>query len=63
MGGGAGVLDGRPVAVTGGSDGTVRMWALASGQPVGDPLTGHTRAVWAVAAVVLDGRPVAVTGG
>ena len=32
--------------------------------PVGDPLTGHTGPVRAVAfAAVLDGRPVAVTGG
>ena len=40
-----GVPDGRPVVVTGGDDGTVRVWDLATGAPVGDPLTGHTAAV------------------
>jgi WD40 repeat protein len=35
---------------------------LAGGQPVGDPLTGHTSEVGAVACTVLDGRPVAVNG-
>ncbi|MFC8721124.1 caspase family protein [Kitasatospora sp. NPDC057198] len=56
------VLDGRPVAVTGGKDDTVRVWDLTTGQPVGEPLTGHTGSVDAVACTVLDGRPVAVTG-
>jgi WD40 repeat protein len=55
--------DGRPVAVTGSWDGTVRVWDLDAGVPVGEPLTGHTRGVRAMAALVLpDGRPVAVTG-
>ncbi len=30
-------------------DGTVRVWDARTGQPVGAPLTGHTRAVWSVA--------------
>jgi WD40 repeat protein len=55
--------DGRPVAVTGGDDATVRIWDLGTGALLGSPLTGHTRAVWAVAAMVLPGgRPVAVAG-
>ncbi len=55
--------DGRPVAVTGSQDATVRIWDLTTGAPVGNPLTGHTGAVRAVATVVLpEGRPVAVTG-
>ncbi|MFH8520467.1 caspase family protein [Streptomyces gelaticus] len=53
----------RPIAVTGGEDGTVRIWDLTSGQPVGTPLTGHTDWVQAVACTELDGRPTAVTGG
>ncbi|MGH3807071.1 MAG: hypothetical protein ACRDRU_10645 [Pseudonocardiaceae bacterium] len=56
------VLDGRPVAVTGSWDTTVRVWDLGTGSPIGDPLTGHTDTVGAVATAVLDGRPVAVTG-
>ncbi|WP_457784961.1 caspase family protein, partial [Streptomyces mirabilis] len=59
---GCGVLDGKPVAVTGSMDGTARVWDLASGQRIGEPLTGHRGAVDAVACTVLDGRPVAVTG-
>ncbi|MFF1502342.1 hypothetical protein ACFVZR_21270, partial [Streptomyces sp. NPDC058316] len=57
-----GVVDGRPVAVTGSGDETVRVWDLTTGRPVGEPLTGHTDLVWAVATGVVDGRPVAVTG-
>jgi WD40 repeat protein len=36
-----GELDGRPVAVSGGGDSTVRVWDLATGDSVGDPFTGH----------------------
>ena len=55
--------DGRPIAVTGSWDATVRVWDLTTGTPLGDPLTGHTDTVTAVAALVLpDGRPIAVTG-
>ena len=39
----AGALpDGTPVIISGGGDGTVRVWRLADGTPVGEPLTGHT---------------------
>ena len=38
--------DGTPVIVSGGGDdGTVRVWRLADGTPVGEPLRGHTGAV------------------
>jgi WD40 repeat protein len=57
-----GELDGRPVAVSGAYDGTVRVWDLARGSPVGQPLTGHTSEVRAVAVGTLDGRPIAVSG-
>ncbi|MFD0260465.1 caspase family protein, partial [Kitasatospora indigofera] len=56
------MLDGRPVAVTGSWDDTVRVWDLTTGRAVGNPLTGHNGAVEAVACSMLDGRPVAVTG-
>ena len=56
--------DGTPVIVSGGGDGTVRVWRLADGTPVGEPLTGHDGAVKAVAVGALpDGTPVIVSGG
>lgn len=42
-------LDGRPIAITGSNDGAVRVWDLATGTPIGKPLTGHTDSVRAVA--------------
>ena len=61
----AGALpDGTPVIISGGEDGTVRVWRLADGTPVGEPLTGHDGAVAAVAAGALpDGTPVIISGG
>ncbi|WP_262371272.1 caspase family protein [Streptomyces sp. WAC01526] len=56
-------LGGRPVAVAGGDDGTVRVWDLAAGTAVGQPLTGHDGKVLAVACANLGKTPVAVTGG
>jgi WD40 repeat protein len=42
----------------------VRVWRLADGTPVGDPLHGHTNAVNAVAAGALpDATPVIMSGG
>ena len=56
--------DGTPVIVSGGGDGTVRVWRLADGTAVGDPITGHYSRVTAVAVGALpDGTPVIVTGG
>ena len=57
------VVDGRPVAVSGGHDGTVRMWDLRDLVQLGEPLDGHRGEVWTVAAGTVDGRPVAVSGG
>ena len=61
----AGALpDGTPVIISGGDDGTVRVWRLADGTPVGEPLTGHDGSVNAVAVGALpDGTPVIVSGG
>jgi WD40 repeat protein len=44
------------------TDDTVRVWGLATGQPIGAQFTGHAVAVDAVAAAHLDGRPVVVSG-
>ena len=56
--------DGAPVIVSGGDDRTVRVWRLADGTPVGDPLTGHAGPVHAVAVGALpDGTPVIISGG
>ena len=55
--------DGTPVIVSGGDDGTVRVWDLESGDPVLGPLTGHDGGVTAVAVGALpDGTPVIVSG-
>ena len=54
-------VNGRPVAVTGSKDLTVRMWDLATGEQVGAPMTGHTGEIEGVACTEVAGRPVAVT--
>jgi WD40 repeat protein len=61
----AGALpDGTPVIISGGDDGTIRVWRTADGTPVGDPLAGHDGAVFAVAAGTLPDRtPVIISGG
>ena len=42
----------------------MRVWRLADGTPVGEPLTGHDGGVNAVAAGALpDGTPVIISGG
>ena len=56
--------DGTPVIISGGDDGLVRVWWLADGTPIGEPLRGHAGPVRAVAvAALLDGTPVIVSGG
>ncbi|MEU6065876.1 MULTISPECIES: caspase family protein [Streptomyces] len=54
-------LNGRPIAVSGGWDNTVRIWDLTTGRAVGEPLTGHNGKVRALGCTELEGRPVAVT--
>ncbi|MGW3327348.1 WD40 repeat domain-containing protein [Streptomyces virginiae] len=60
------IVDGRPVAVSGSRDNTVRFWDLATGEQLHDPVTGRsdpvssmTAEVLSVATAVADGRPVA----
>lgn len=56
-------LDGRPVIISGGVDMTVRVWDLATVQPIGQPLSGHTETVWSVTTGQLGARTVIVSGG
>jgi WD40 repeat protein len=55
--------DGRMVAVTGCQDGAVRVWDVATGKAVGEPLRGHTGPIAAVAIGELDDRTVIVSSG
>jgi hypothetical protein len=58
-----GKLDGRSVIVSGGSEGTVRVWDLARGTPLYEPLTGNDHGVSAVAVCELKARPLILSGG
>lgn len=55
-------LDGRTVAVSGGNDGTVRVWDLATGATV-TRLSEHLHGVASIACTTVNGRPAAVTLG
>ncbi|GGX29132.1 hypothetical protein GCM10010353_50310 [Streptomyces chryseus] len=54
-------LEGRPYAITGSDDGSVRVWDLTTGIQTRE-LTGHTGGVHGVAVAQLEGRPHAITG-
>jgi WD40 repeat protein len=58
-----GTLDGRPVALSGGWDGVIRLWDARSGAALGDPLGGHEDWVAALTTVALDGQPCLLSGG
>ncbi|MEY9926392.1 WD40 repeat protein [Catenulispora sp. GP43] len=54
-------VDGRLIALSGGSDQAVRAWDAATGQALGEAVTGH----WgtALTTTVLDGRPLVLSSG
>lgn len=66
-------LDGRWIAVTGSGcpgcdsrdtcEGQIRLWKLADGNPITDPIAAHARSVDALAVTEVDGRPVLLSGG
>lgn len=57
------VVDGRPVAVSGGGDDdfSVRLWDLAERRELA-VLAGHGDTVYGIGCAEVDGRPLAVTG-
>jgi WD40 repeat protein len=59
----AGALHGRPVTVSAGADGTVRVWELSTCTPIGGPYLGHDDSVRTVALGEVNGRPAAVSAG
>ena len=56
------LLEGRPTAVTGGADGTVRIWDLQTAQERRRLTSNNRGAVNAVACTLLEGRPTAASG-
>jgi WD40 repeat protein len=59
-----GELDGRPVALTGGGDNTVRLWDLTTATQLAASVPpGHTDEIGGIVVGESAGRTVAVTGG
>jgi serine/threonine protein kinase len=55
-------LNGRTVVISASADGTVRVWDLATGDPLGQPLSGFVPSYApSLATALVDGRPVIVS--
>jgi WD40 repeat protein len=52
-----GQLHDRPVVVSGGEDGEVRLWGLSDGRPLGVPLEGHEVAIRSLSWLYVQGEP------
>ena len=60
----AALPDGTPAVISGGRDGTVRVWRLPDGTPACEPINTHLGTVWGIAPAALpDGTPVIISGG
>lgn len=57
-----GALDGQPIILTG-SGNDARIWNPDTRQKIGQPLTGHTSLITAVALGSVNRRPIALTAG
>jgi WD40 repeat protein len=56
------VLDGTPIAMTSDDDRSVRVWDLATGAPVGEPMPNRRLVFSSMACTVVDGNLIAVAG-
>jgi len=56
-------LDGRPILLSGGWDGVIRMWDTSSGEPIGDAVGEHLDWIATLATGELGGRPILASGG